>query len=173
MWKRLYKFWHLICDTIIRRQYKSAVITLVERISKCTIVIKPTSRRAARIEQSFNSRLNRLSRILFKSIIFDYDKDFLTWNQSLMNSRLTYILCRSGKSVLMWIKWTFKRPTETKWITKRERLQFVSQEYISKVASRRNNISRKALRYLTPMAYFVKHVIVSLIKYSVSLNLTK
>src|SRR5699024_10903228 len=38
---------HLECDTIVGRHQKSAVITLVERLTKCIIAIKPNGRQAA------------------------------------------------------------------------------------------------------------------------------
>src|SRR5699024_7774133 len=38
------EFGHLECDTIVGRHHKSAVITLVERLTKCIIAIKPNGR---------------------------------------------------------------------------------------------------------------------------------
>src|SRR5690625_69374 len=73
------EFGHLEGDTIIGRHHKSAVITLVERKSKCIIAIKPAGRQAAHIETSLNNWLNQLPRNLFKSIIFDCGKEFSNW----------------------------------------------------------------------------------------------
>ena len=73
------EFGHLEGDTIIGRHHKSAIITLVERQSKCIIAIKPPGRQAANVESSLNSWLNQLPRNLFKSIIFDCGKEFSNW----------------------------------------------------------------------------------------------
>src|SRR5699024_11865321 len=59
--------------------HKSAVITLVERLTKCIIAIKPVGRQAANIETSLNQWLGQLPKNLFKSIIFDCGKEFSNW----------------------------------------------------------------------------------------------
>lgn len=70
------EFGHLEGDTIVGNHHKSAIITLVERLSKCIIAIKPAGRKAANIETSLNQWLGQLPRRLFKSIIFDCGKEF-------------------------------------------------------------------------------------------------
>lgn len=57
----LYKdeFGHIEGDTIVGAHHKSAIITLVERLSKAIITLKPTGRKASDIE---------ISRISTKSI---------------------------------------------------------------------------------------------------------
>lgn len=73
------EFGHLEGDTIVGRHHKSAVITLVERLTKCIIAIKPTGRQAANVETSLKQWLGQLPGHLFKSIIFDYGKEFSNW----------------------------------------------------------------------------------------------
>src|SRR5690625_6439624 len=70
------EFGHLEGDTIVGHQHKSAIITLVERLSKCIIAIKPKGRKAQNIEESLNGWFQALPRNLFKSIIFDCGKEF-------------------------------------------------------------------------------------------------
>src|SRR5699024_10082685 len=62
------EFGHLEGDTIVGKHHKSAVITLVERLSKCIITIKPDGRRASDVESSLNNWLHTLPRHTFKSI---------------------------------------------------------------------------------------------------------
>src|SRR5699024_9916235 len=73
------EFGHLEGDTIVGRHHKSAVITLVERVTKCIIAIKPAGRRAVNIETSLNQWFSQIPRNLFKSIIFDCGKEFSNW----------------------------------------------------------------------------------------------
>ena len=48
------KFKHIEGDTIIGVHHKSAVITLVERVSKAIITLKPNRRKATNIETTMN-----------------------------------------------------------------------------------------------------------------------
>src|SRR5699024_11190434 len=73
------EFGHLEGDTIVGRHHKSAVITLVERLTQCIIAIKPAGRQAANIETSVNQWSSQLPRHVFKSIIFDCGKEFSNW----------------------------------------------------------------------------------------------
>ncbi|NTR08526.1 IS30 family transposase, partial [Enterococcus faecium] len=48
------EFGHLEGDTIVGKKHKSAVITLVERLSKVIITLQPEGRRAIDIENRLN-----------------------------------------------------------------------------------------------------------------------
>src|SRR5699024_8517014 len=73
------EFGHLEGDTIVGSQHKSAVITLVERLTKCIITIKPEGRKASDIEKALGKWFQELPRNLFKSITFDCGKEFSNW----------------------------------------------------------------------------------------------
>ncbi|HAX1456638.1 TPA: IS30 family transposase, partial [Enterococcus faecium] len=68
------EFGHLEGDTIVGIHHKSAVITLVERLSKAIIALKPEGRKAVDIENSINEWLQSVPKNLFKSITFDCGK---------------------------------------------------------------------------------------------------
>ena len=70
------EFGHLEGDTIVGIHHKSAVITLVERLSKAIIALKPEGRKAVDIENSINEWLQSVPKNLFKSITFDCGKEF-------------------------------------------------------------------------------------------------
>ncbi|HAQ5919759.1 TPA: IS30 family transposase, partial [Enterococcus faecium] len=70
---------HLEGDTIVGIHHKSAVITLVERLSKAIIALKPEGRKAVDIENSINEWLQSVPKNLFKSITFDCGKEFSNW----------------------------------------------------------------------------------------------
>ena len=73
------EFGHLEGDTIVGEKHKSAVITLVERLSKTIITLKTNGRKASDIETSINQWLSQVPSHLFKSITFDCGKEFSNW----------------------------------------------------------------------------------------------
>ncbi|HAP9827727.1 TPA: IS30 family transposase, partial [Enterococcus faecium] len=73
------EFGHLEGDTIVGRKHKSAVITLVERLSKVIITLKPAGRQAMDIENRINHWFQTVPKHLFKSITFDCGKEFSNW----------------------------------------------------------------------------------------------
>ncbi|WP_316400461.1 IS30 family transposase, partial [Enterococcus faecium] len=62
------EFGHLEGDTIVGIHHKSVVITIVERLSKAIIALKPEGRKAVDIENSINEWLQSVPKNLFKSI---------------------------------------------------------------------------------------------------------
>ena len=85
------EFGHLEGDTIVGIHHKSAVITLVERLSKVIITIKPNGRKALDIETALNQWFSRFPKNFFKSITF-VEKNFLTGKPLVTNTILIYIL---------------------------------------------------------------------------------
>ena len=78
------EFGHIEGDTIVGVHHKSAVITLVERLSKVIITLKPNGRKASDIETAMNYWFHGIPRNLFRSITFDCGKEFSNW-KSLCN----------------------------------------------------------------------------------------
>lgn len=76
------EFGHLEGDTIVSAHHKSAVITLVERLSKVIITLKPEGRKATDIEKMTTEWLQNSPKNLFKSITFDCGKEFSDLLQS-------------------------------------------------------------------------------------------
>ncbi|PZM70388.1 IS30 family transposase, partial [Enterococcus faecium] len=72
---------HLEGDTIVGLKHKSAVITLVERLSKVIITLKPCGRQTIDIEKKLNQWFESVPKNLFKSITFDCGKEFSNWKQ--------------------------------------------------------------------------------------------
>jgi IS30 family transposase len=60
------EFGHLEGDTIVGIHHKSAVITLVERLSKAIIALKPEGRKAVDIENSINEWLQSVPKKSFQ-----------------------------------------------------------------------------------------------------------
>ena len=59
------EFGHLEGDTIVGKNHKSAVITLVEKQSKAMIVLQSKGRKASDIESAINQWMSRLYKYLF------------------------------------------------------------------------------------------------------------
>ncbi len=70
---------HLEGDTIVGRRHGSAFITLVERVSKMIITLRPLGRKATDIENALHSMFSSLPSHIFKSITFDCGKEFSNW----------------------------------------------------------------------------------------------
>ncbi len=68
------EFGHIEGDTIVEVHRKSAIITLVERLSKVIITLKPNGRKASDIELAMNHWFQVILRNLFRSITFDCGK---------------------------------------------------------------------------------------------------
>src|SRR5699024_5845242 len=73
------EFGHIEGGTIVGVHHKSAVITLVERLSKVIITLKPEGRAAGDIETAINAWFHQIPKNLFKSITFDCGKEFSNW----------------------------------------------------------------------------------------------
>lgn len=78
------EFGHIEGDTIVGVHHKSAAITLVERLSKVIITLKPNGRKASDIETAMNYWFHGIPRNLLRSITFDCGKEFSNW-KSLCN----------------------------------------------------------------------------------------
>lgn len=68
------EFGHLEGDTIVGVHQESTFITLVERLSKATIALKPEGQKAVDIENAINEWLQSVPKNLLKSITFDCGK---------------------------------------------------------------------------------------------------
>jgi len=152
------EFGHLEGDTIVGRHHKSAVITLVERKTKCIIGIKPSGRQAAHIETSLNHWLSQLPRNLFKSIIFDCGKEFSNWKSISNEQDIDIYFADPGTPSQRGLNEHSNGLLRKSGLQKEMDFNSVSQEFISDIVFKRNNIPRKSLNYRTPIECFMDHV---------------
>lgn len=152
------EFGHLEGDTIVGRHHKSAVITLVERMSKCIIAIKPKGRKACDIETALNDWFLGIPKHLFKSIIFDCGKAFSNWKSISNDQDLDIYFADPGTPSQRALNENSNGLLRKDGLPKEMDFNSVTQTFISSVASRRNNIPRKSLNYQTPIECFMKHV---------------
>lgn len=152
------EFGHLEGDTIVGRHHKSAIITLVERVSKCIIAIKSAGRKAINIEEAFDQWFNRLPKHLFKSIIFDCGKEFSNWKSISNNHDIDIYFADPGTPSQRALNENSNGLLRKNGLPKEMDFRPVLQDYISSVALRRNYIPRKSLDYQTPIECFMSHV---------------
>lgn len=152
------EFGHLEGDTIVGHQHKSAIITLVERVSKYIIAIKPAGRKAKNIETSLNQWFSQLPINMFKSIIFDRGKEFSNWQDISNKNDIDIYFADAGTPSQRGLNEHSNGLLRKNGLPKEMDFRPISQEYISEIASRRNNIPRKSLNYQTPLECFMDHV---------------
>src|SRR5699024_9883569 len=152
------EFGHLEGDTIVGSQHKSAIITLVERISKCIITIKPEGRKALDIENSLNDWFQELPRNLFKSIIFDNGKEFSNWKNISNEQDIDIYFADPGTPSQRGLNENSNGLLRRDGLLKSMDFNSVDESFIQSVASKRNNIPRKSLNYRTPLEVFLSYV---------------
>ncbi|MET3682915.1 IS30 family transposase [Alkalibacillus flavidus] len=152
------EFGQLEGDTIVGYQHKSAVLTLVERLTKCMIAIKPAGRKASDIETSLNHWLNPLPKHLFKSIIFDYGKEFSNWKAISNQHDIDIYFADPGTPSQRGLNEHSNGLLRKNGLPKETDFNTVSQHQIADFVQRRNNIPRKSLNYRTPIECFMAHV---------------
>ena len=152
------EFGHLEGDTIVGKNHKSAVITLVERLSKVIITLKPKGRQAIDIENAMNSWFKSVPSNLFKSITFDCGKEFCNW-QSISNlNDIDIYFADPGTPSQRGLNENSNGLLRKDGLPKRMDFNKVEASFIQAVASRRNNIPRKSLNYQTPLEVFLSYV---------------
>lgn len=75
------EFGYFKSDIIQGNKHHSAVITLIERISKVEIILNIHHRTAERVKGYLNDWLGKVPRHLFKSITPDNGKEFASWRE--------------------------------------------------------------------------------------------
>ena len=73
------EFAHFEGDTIVGKDHKSCVITLVEKESKAIVILKSEKRTAKSIEERSDKWLEQMPIKLVNSITFDCGKEFSNW----------------------------------------------------------------------------------------------
>ena len=140
------KLGHLEGDTIVGEKHKSAVITLVERLSKAIITLKTNGRKASDIEASINQWLSQVPSHLFRSITFDCGKEFSN-SKSISNAHDIDIFfaspdCPSQRGLNEHSNGLLRqngKPKQTDFTN-------ISEHYLSAIADKRNRMPRKSFK---------------------------
>ncbi len=143
------EFGHLEGDTIVGIHHKSAVITLVERITKVIITLKPAGRKAKDIEATIGHWLDSIPRNLFKSITFDCGKEFSNWKSLSNEHDLAIFFADPGAPSQRALNQNSNGLLRRNGFPKNMDFNLVDQAFISSIANKRNAIPRKSLDYQT------------------------
>ncbi|MGM8184419.1 IS30 family transposase, partial [Enterococcus italicus] len=153
-----HEFGHLEGDTIVGGKHKSAVITLVERLSKVIITLKPEGRQAKDIENRLNQWFRCVPKNLFKSITFDCGKEFSNWKKISNTNDISIYFADPGTPSQRGLNEHSNGLLRKDGLYKAMDFNGVSETFIQSVASKRNHIPRKSLHYRTPMEVFLSYV---------------
>ncbi len=152
------EFGHLEGDTIVGLKHKSAVITLVERLSKVIITLKPCGRQAIDIEKKLNHWFESVPKNLFKSITFDCGKEFSNWKQISNANDIAIYFADPGTPSQRGLNENSNGLLRRDGLLKSMDFNSVDESFIQSVTSKRNNIPRKSLDYRTPLEVFLSYV---------------
>ncbi|WP_105300740.1 IS30 family transposase [Anaerococcus marasmi] len=152
------EFGHFEGDTIVGKNHKSCVITLVERVSKAIITLKPENRTAKAIENRLNSWLDQIPKHLVKSITFDCGKEFSNWKSVCNKHDISIFFADPGCPSQRGLNENSNGLLRKDGLPKQTDFRLKSETDIVSVASYRNNIPRKSLNYKTPLEEFMNLV---------------
>ncbi|AQS52498.1 hypothetical protein BW727_101594 [Jeotgalibaca dankookensis] len=152
------EFGHIEGDTIVGVHHKSAVITLVERLSKVIITLKPHGRKANDIENTLNQWFESIPRHLFKSITFDCGKEFSNWKNLSNQHDIAIYFADPGTPSQRALNENSNGLLRKDGLPKEMDFNQVDQTFVSSVANKRNNIPRKSLAYQTPLEVFLSYI---------------
>ena len=152
------EFGHIEGDTIVGVHHKSAVITLVERLSKVIFTLKPEGRKAKHIENSLDEWFTSLPKNLFKSITFDCGKEFSNWKAICNQHDIAIFFADPGTPSQRALNENSNGLLRKDGLPKEMDFNLVDQAFVSSVAHKRNKIPRKSLNYLTPLEVLLSYV---------------
>lgn len=152
------EFGHLEGDTIVGKDHKSAVITLVGRKSKAIITLKPDGRKASDVSKSLDNWLRILPKNLFRSIIFDCGKEFSDWKNISNKHDISIYFADPRTPSQRGLNENSNGLLRKDGLHKRMDFNEVNEMFIQSVAHKRNNIPRKSLNYLTPIEKILDEV---------------
>ncbi|OTP09997.1 integrase [Enterococcus sp. 10A9_DIV0425] len=142
-------------DTIVGVKHKSAVITLVECLSKVIITLKPIGRRAEDIETRLNDWFKSMPKHLFKSMTFDCGKEFSNWRSISNSNDIAIFFADPGTPSQRRLNEHSNGLLRRDGLPKTMDFRDTDETFIQSVASKRNHIPRKSLNYQTPLEVFL------------------
>lgn len=152
------EFGHLEGDTIVGQKHKSAVITLVERLSKVIITLKPCGRQAIDIENRLTTWFESIPKNLFKSITFDCGKEFSNWQTISNKNDIAIYFADPGTPSQRGLNEQSNGLLRRDGLHKRMDFNEVDESFIQSIASKRNHIPRKSLNCKTPLEVFLSYI---------------
>ena len=139
----------LLSQPLFLKAHKTDVITLVERLSKVIITLKPIIIREIDIENSLNNWLKQPPCHLFQSITFDCGKEFSNWKSISNRNDIDIYFANPGISSQRGLNEHSNGLLRKDGLPKQMDFNKVEEFFIQSIAFKRNNIPRKSLNYKT------------------------
>ncbi|WP_438835258.1 IS30 family transposase [Streptococcus pluranimalium] len=152
------EFGHLEGDTIVGQNHKSAVITLVEKLSKAIITLQTDGRKASDIDRSLNRWMSQFPRHLFKSITFECWKEFSNWKSISNQNDIDIFFADPGCSGQRGLNEHSNGLLRRHGFPKQMDFNGISQDVLSAIDDKINRIPRKSLNYQTPYQVFLSKI---------------
>lgn len=141
-------FGHFEGDTIVGKERKSAIVTLVEKKSKYIVLLK-VSRKSKDVLKAIKNWLDWNSRNPIKTIVFDRGKEFSMWKEMEEKSKCEIYFSDPGSPGQRGLNEN-SNGIVRKDLPKSTDLSIHSQEDLIKICNKWNSIPRKSLGYFTP-----------------------
>lgn len=139
-------------DTITGKEHKGAIVSMVERHSKLTLLAKVDRKTAQEVEEALTAKLSRIKNYVL-TLTADNGKEFA--NHKIVSEKLDahFYFARPYHP---WERGLNEHTNGLirQYLPKTAHLNEVSAEKIQKIQNLLNNRPRKALRFLTPMEAF-------------------
>ncbi len=152
------EFEHVEGDTIVGRSHGSAIITLVERVSKIIITLRPKGRKATDIENALHSMFSSLPSHIFKPITFDCGKEFLNWKTICNCHDISIFFAYPGTPSQRGLNEHSNGILRRSGLDKELDFNLVTDDHIISVAQKINHRPRKSLGYRTPLEVFMSFI---------------
>ena len=148
---------HWEADTVIGANHQGVLLTLVERVTKYTIVAKLPSKNAESLSNMLISRAKKC-RIPIKSITFDNGKEFAKHQKISAALKANVYFARPYRS---WERGLNENTNGLirQYIPKACPISIVKKSDVSWIENQLNNRPRKTLGYLSPIQFALKHQI--------------
>lgn len=149
------EYGHFEGDTIVGEKRQSAIVTLVEKATKCIVLLK-ASRKSDVVTNSINKWLEKIKLNPIKTITFDRGKEFSKWLEiEDKKEGLKVYFADAGSPGQRGLNEN-SNGIVRKDLPKSTDLSIYSQEELNEIANKWNNIPRKILNYLTPLEMLKK-----------------
>ena len=142
-------------DTIIGKEHKGAVVSMVERHSKLTLLVQVPRKTAQEVEEALTSKLGEVADCVL-TITADNGKEFANHNGVTAKLGAIVYFARPYHS---WERGLNEHTNGLvrQYLPKCQRLDEVTQEVVEEIEKLLNNRPRKVLQFRTPIEVFNPH----------------
>ena len=149
------QFGHWEGDLMLFKQKlgQTNVTTLVERVSRFTVVLKNPNRRTKPVMGKIIKAIKNLPLVARRSITFDRGSEFMNWPHLRAEIGTQTWFCDPSSP---WQKGTVENTNRRarRWLTRKRDIRSMTDHDIKEISDRLNNTPRKCLGWKTPAEVF-------------------